>query len=138
MGQPLNISITYASEKGSDINGAEADANFRALVAAIQQLSVLGGGSTLANIKVNQTTNIATFVDTNNAVLGAFTLPPRPVRPAGTWAASKKTAGIVRCVVPIDDRMSVYAAAGDWLPGLCWAVVAIGLVGPWVRQRVRG
>ena len=58
--------------------------------------------------------------------------------PAGTWGASKKSAGIVRCVVPIDDRTSVYSAAGDWLPAMCWGVIAVGFVGPWIRRRVCG
>ncbi|MCJ2015577.1 hypothetical protein [Methylobacterium sp. J-076] len=92
MGAPLNIAITYASEKGSDINGAEADANFHALVAAIQTLATMGSGTGIAAIEIDPNTQIATFVDTNNVVLGAFTLPSRPVRPAGVWAAAVKYA----------------------------------------------
>ncbi len=52
----------------------------------------------------------------------------------GSWAASKKTRGIVRADVPLDRRDSFYAAAGDWLPALCWAAVAAGLV----TLRLRG
>ncbi|MCZ2340378.1 MAG: apolipoprotein N-acyltransferase [Bacteroidales bacterium] len=59
--------------------------------------------------------------------------------PADTWSHSKKTAGIVRCEVPIDDRNSVYAAAGDWLPGFYWAIIAVCLLNlAWVRFRKKG
>jgi hypothetical protein len=88
MGAPLNIAITYASEKGSDINGSEADANFRALVQAIQTLATMGIATGIAAMELDPNTNIVTFVDSNNVVLGQFTLPPRPVRPAGVWATA--------------------------------------------------
>jgi apolipoprotein N-acyltransferase len=45
--------------------------------------------------------------------------------PASTWADSKKMAGVVRAEVPIDTRSSVYAAAGDWLPGFCWLMLIV-------------
>jgi apolipoprotein N-acyltransferase len=57
--------------------------------------------------------------------------------PADTWMNSKNTAGIVRCEVPIDDRYSVYAAAGDWLPGFCWAVLGVSLILGIVRRKPR-
>jgi apolipoprotein N-acyltransferase len=47
--------------------------------------------------------------------------------PGDSWARSKKTTGVVTAVVPVDDRGSVYAAAGDWVPGLCWALVVVGV-----------
>jgi apolipoprotein N-acyltransferase len=37
------------------------------------------------------------------------------------WHKFKKTAGILKATVPIDDRFSFYALAGDWLPIGCWA-----------------
>jgi apolipoprotein N-acyltransferase len=41
-------------------------------------------------------------------------------------------AGVVRASVPIDDRTSLYARLGDWLPGGCWAFLVIGCV--WRRR----
>ena len=46
----------------------------------------------------------------------------------GSWSNSKKVRGVVAADVPIDRRETVYAAVGDWVPGLCWAVVLLGLV----------
>lgn len=46
----------------------------------------------------------------------------------GTWANSKKVRGVVVADVPIDRRETVYARFGDWVPGLCWAAIALGLV----------
>ncbi|MGL6096671.1 MAG: apolipoprotein N-acyltransferase [Fimbriiglobus sp.] len=54
--------------------------------------------------------------------------------PRETWSASKKVTAIVREEVPIDRRDSVYAAAGDWLPGLCWLLIAASGVGLWFRR----
>ena len=52
------------------------------------------------------------------------------------WADSKKKTGTVVTDVPIDTRGSVYAAVGDWVPLLCWAGIAAGLVQAWrVRKR---
>ena len=45
--------------------------------------------------------------------------------PETSWAASKKMAGVVRAEVPIDTRGSVYAAVGDWVPGLCWLLLVV-------------
>jgi apolipoprotein N-acyltransferase len=53
-----------------------------------------------------------------------------------SWAASKQTRGIVRSDVPLDRRDSLYAAAGDWVPGLFWGLIAAGLVT--LRLRGRG
>jgi apolipoprotein N-acyltransferase len=47
--------------------------------------------------------------------------------PGESWAASKKVEGIVSAVVPIDDRGSVYARVGDWVPAACWAVLLVGV-----------
>ncbi|HEY2785514.1 MAG TPA: apolipoprotein N-acyltransferase [Fimbriiglobus sp.] len=51
--------------------------------------------------------------------------------PAGTWATSKKMDGYVIQKVPIDTRGSYYADFGDWLPGTCWGLIAIG----WIASR---
>jgi apolipoprotein N-acyltransferase len=48
--------------------------------------------------------------------------------PGPTWAASKKVEGVVTAAVPLDGRDSVYARHGDWLPGACWVVIAVGAV----------
>ena len=53
-----------------------------------------------------------------------------------SWAASKKTRGVVRSDVPLDRRGSLYAAAGDWVPVLCWGLIVAGLVT--LRLRGRG
>jgi apolipoprotein N-acyltransferase len=44
------------------------------------------------------------------------------------WASFKKTAGVLTATIPIDQRTSLYSLWGDWLPGICLAVVAIGLI----------
>jgi apolipoprotein N-acyltransferase len=53
--------------------------------------------------------------------------------PRETWAESKK----VTAIVPIDRRDSVYAAAGDWFPGLCWLLIGASWVGLWLRRNPR-
>jgi apolipoprotein N-acyltransferase len=55
--------------------------------------------------------------------------------PGKTWAESKKVQGIVRGNVPIDDRNTLYARFGDWLPLMGWAVIAGGIVLGFVRRR---
>ncbi|HET6573512.1 MAG TPA: apolipoprotein N-acyltransferase [Fimbriiglobus sp.] len=52
-----------------------------------------------------------------------------------SWAASKKTRGVVRADIPLDHRGSFYAAAGDWVPGLFWGLIAAGLVTRRLRRR---
>lgn len=55
--------------------------------------------------------------------------------PGPSWEASKKVAGVVTAVVPLDRRGSFYAAWGDWLPWGCWVVVGVGLVAGFRRPR---
>ncbi len=43
------------------------------------------------------------------------------------WGDSKKKVAIVSGEVPLDSRGSFYALAGDWVPGLCWALLVAGL-----------
>ncbi|MCS6866820.1 MAG: apolipoprotein N-acyltransferase [Gemmataceae bacterium] len=46
------------------------------------------------------------------------------------WSGSKSMEGVVLAQVPIDTRVSYYAAWGDWVPALCWALaLGGGLVG---------
>lgn len=53
--------------------------------------------------------------------------------PGDSWAQSKQMSGVVVATVPIDRRGSVYAAVGDWVPGLCWALIVVGMVIGWRR-----
>ncbi len=55
--------------------------------------------------------------------------------PGPTWAESKKVAGVVNGVVPIDHRASIYSQWGDWLPLACWGVVLLAFVVAWWRRR---
>jgi apolipoprotein N-acyltransferase len=55
--------------------------------------------------------------------------------PGDDWSSSKKVAGVVTAVIPIDYRWSLYAHVGDWLPALCLLVVVVGIVWP---RRSRG
>jgi apolipoprotein N-acyltransferase len=45
----------------------------------------------------------------------------------GDWYRFKKVQGVLTATIPIDDRASLYARWGDWLPSGCWLVVAGGL-----------
>jgi apolipoprotein N-acyltransferase len=49
----------------------------------------------------------------------------------------KKVSGVVMARVPIDERYSVYALLGDWLPGGCWLLIGIATIGVWAYQRWR-
>ncbi len=44
--------------------------------------------------------------------------------PVSQWRHYKKVAGVLLATVPLDDRVSLYVHWGDWLPWLCWLVVA--------------
>ena len=59
-------------------------------------------------------------------------------QPRETWAESKKVSAVLREEVPIDGRDSVYAAAGDWLPGLCWLLLGITLIVGQLRRKSDG
>jgi hypothetical protein len=54
------------------------------------------------------------------------------VLPASAWSKFKESALVVRAVVPLDRRSSVYARCGDVLPLACWACLGIALI---VRRR---
>jgi apolipoprotein N-acyltransferase len=48
--------------------------------------------------------------------------------PGPTWQKSKGLMAVVKAPIPLDHRTSMYARTGDWLPWLCWAGIAFGLV----------
>jgi apolipoprotein N-acyltransferase len=48
--------------------------------------------------------------------------------PGPTWAESKGVMRIVSAAVPLDQRTSVYARTGDWLPWLCWLGITVSVV----------
>ena len=53
----------------------------------------------------------------------------------GDWQASVKVRRVVYAEVPLDTRLTVYAAWGDWVPAGCWLVAAGGCVRQHVRRR---
>ncbi|HLJ95475.1 MAG TPA: apolipoprotein N-acyltransferase [Gemmataceae bacterium] len=55
--------------------------------------------------------------------------------PGSSWASSKKIAAVLTAAIPIDQRSSLYARWGDWLPWVCWLLVAGGLAGRMVWPR---
>jgi apolipoprotein N-acyltransferase len=59
---------------------------------------------------------ISTIIDGNGDIVAL---------PASTWADSVKIAGVVNGVVPIDNRGSLFARLGDWLPLLCGATLML-------------
>jgi apolipoprotein N-acyltransferase len=50
------------------------------------------------------------------------------------WHEYKKVAGVLLATVPIDDRASLYARLGDWLPWSCWIILAGAFVRTWARR----
>jgi apolipoprotein N-acyltransferase len=48
--------------------------------------------------------------------------------PLSQWHEYKKVAGVLLADVPIDDRMSLYARCGDWLPWSCWLLLAAAAI----------
>jgi apolipoprotein N-acyltransferase len=54
---------------------------------------------------------------------------------AGDWHQFKKVAGVITATVPLDDRVSLYALWGDWLPGGCWLLFAGVLVWSKLRRK---
>jgi apolipoprotein N-acyltransferase len=53
---------------------------------------------------------------------------------ASQWHDYKKVAGVLLATVPLDDRASLYARWGDWLPWSCWILLAGAFVLAWVRR----
>lgn len=50
--------------------------------------------------------------------------------PAQDWSSSKKIATVLTAAVPLDQRRSLYARWGDWLPWMCWVGIAVCWVWP--------
>ncbi len=51
-----------------------------------------------------------------------------------TWRGAKTMEGVVAAYVPIDARVSCYAAWGDWVPALCGAIAFGGGILGWSRR----
>ena len=47
------------------------------------------------------------------------------------WRDFTKVQGVLITTIPLDNRTSLYAWTGDWLPGGCWLILA----GVWVWRR---
>jgi apolipoprotein N-acyltransferase len=100
---------------------------------------------------------ISAVIDSNGRVLQPQALPPPdprvpstvhvwtvPLERGGTaelplsgWHDYKKVGGILLANIPLDDRVSLYARWGDWLPWSCWIVAAGALVWALVRRKAR-
>jgi apolipoprotein N-acyltransferase len=63
------------------------------------------------------------------------TIPAGGELPVQRWSDFKKAAGVMLTHIPIDDRTSLYAHFGDWLPRGCWLFLGLGLVVSWFRPR---
>jgi apolipoprotein N-acyltransferase len=59
---------------------------------------------------------------------------PGELRPS-QWSAYKKVPGILLGAIPLDDRGSLYARLGDWLPWGCWLLVGGVFVTGWFRKK---
>ncbi len=44
--------------------------------------------------------------------------------PVSQWHEFKKVQGVLLATVPLDNRTSFYAVWGDWLPWVCWLLLA--------------
>ena len=54
--------------------------------------------------------------------------------PGSNWHDSKKISAVVKDVVPIDDRGTVYSHWGDWLPLTCWGIMLAGFINGFRRR----
>ncbi len=54
--------------------------------------------------------------------------------PLSRWHEYKKVSGVLLAVIPLDDRVSLYARWGDWLPWTCWILIAGAFVFALVRR----
>lgn len=61
-----------------------------------------------------------------------WTIPPEPAAlPVSRWAEFKKVPGVLLATLPLDHRESFYALNGDWLPRVCWILMAAMLGAAW-------
>jgi apolipoprotein N-acyltransferase len=63
----------------------------------------------------------------------AEAVPGAPGLPPSQWRKFKKVPGVLVATVPLDDRVSLYAHYGDWLPWGCAVLIGAGLL--WRRPR---
>jgi apolipoprotein N-acyltransferase len=97
---------------------------------------------------------ISAVIDSNGRVLRPESLPlPEakfdpddrvwtvPMTRAGTaelpiaqWHEYKKVPGVLLAVIPVDNRTSLYALGGDWLPWSCWVVLGASFAFVIVRR----
>jgi apolipoprotein N-acyltransferase len=68
----------------------------------------------------------------------ATAVPGAPGLPVSQWGEFKKVPGVLLATIPLDDRVSLYARWGDWLPWACWGVLGLGLAWVLVRKGERG
>lgn len=62
--------------------------------------------------------------------------PDAPGLPVSDWHQYKKVSGVLTAAVPLDNRTSLYALWGDWLPWSCWVVAGMGLVGSFFAEGI--
>jgi apolipoprotein N-acyltransferase len=55
--------------------------------------------------------------------------------PADNWQDSKRMDGTVTMRIPLDNRTTLYARYGDWLPATCWLVLTVGHFASKLRRR---
>ncbi len=53
---------------------------------------------------------------------------PLAALPDTAWAGFKKVSGVLKAVIPLDRRTSVYARFGDWLPNGCFLCLGAALL----------
>jgi apolipoprotein N-acyltransferase len=51
------------------------------------------------------------------------------------WSKSKSVVAVVTHDIPVDDRDSIYAALGDWVPLLCWLIIFGVLIQARLRRK---
>lgn len=83
----IDVALTLRSVKGAPLTGDEVDANFQALLTALQEVARRGPGGGLADVEFDPDTGVVTLINLGGYVLGTFQLPSRPVRPRGDWGA---------------------------------------------------
>jgi apolipoprotein N-acyltransferase len=98
---------------------------------------------------------ISAFIDSNGRVLRPHSLPRPEGRidpdfhvwevamhregseelPIDEWHEFKKVPGVLLAIIPVDNRVSLYARWGDWLPWSCWFALAGFFVAVLARRR---